>query len=227
VVAERTGAQAGPATMRLAAVLNHATRPLRDSANAVLGGVTLPTIPLAPLGVRLDMGQGSTQLVVRRNGENLFGQWRVRSTQPKWERMDTTQSAAGGSVADQAKAAAVNLVWETLSGLREVEIEAAISGTLSSPSLSVRSNVGNALAESLKRQLGAQLERAERLVRAKVDSIIQRPIAQAQARLQVIRSEVEGRVAAQRAELEQVKRELEERIRGLAPRLPGGIRLPI
>ena len=41
-----------------------------------------------------------------------------------------------------------------------------------------------------------------------------------------VESDVLSRVADQRAQLEQVKGELEQRVRDLTPRLPGGIRLP-
>ena len=51
-------------------------------------------------------------------------------------------------------------------------------------------------------------------------------VAAAREKVDGIKTAALAKVEAQRAELEKVKAELEQKIKDLTPRLPGGIRLP-
>lgn len=225
-VAQRTGGVAGPRTVRAFGQLDHTKLPLRDSAFVTLGGLTLPTIPLPPLNARVTLGPGVLELSLSRVGDDLVGRWYVRSTQATWERLDVSRESGVGSRGAPAKSFAEDLLWRTVSGIKDVEIEAWVRGSISRPSLAVRSNVGTEIARSLKQQVGAEVEKAERRVRAKVDSLVAEGQRQAEQRVAAVETEVLAKIADQRAQLEQVKAELEHRIRDLTPRLPGGIRLP-
>lgn len=218
-VAQRKGGRVGPEAVRAMAVLDHTRLPLKDSLGAVLSGFPLPTIDLPPLGARAVLGKGVTSLSMLRVGEVLEARWYVRTAQPVWERTAHGARRTGNSALD-------DLMWRTVSGIKEVEIETQVRGTLSRPSLSVRSNVGTEIARSLRQEVGAQVAKAERQVRAKVDSVVDAQVAEARQKVDVVKTQVQAKIEAERAELERVKAELEQKIRDLTPRLPGGIRLP-
>lgn len=226
LVAQRAGGRAGPENVRVFLQMDHTRRPVSDSADAVLTGLNLPSIPLPQVGAMLRLGEGTTRINLGRSGERLAGRLFLRTGKPVWERSDTARVATQGT-AEWAQQRTKNMMWETLQRIREVEIEIDLGGSLSSPSFAVRSNVGEEISRSLKQQVGAEIQRAERQVRAKVDSLVQAQMAEVRGRVDSIRTEVEERITAQRGELEQVKSELEAKVRELAtPRLPGGIRLP-
>jgi plasmid stabilization system protein ParE len=86
----------------------------------------------------------------------------------------------------------------------------------------VRSNVGDALAASLRQELGRELERAQAEVRARVDGLVQQQVTEAQSRVRQLGDSIETRIAQPRAELGQVQ----ERIRAEINRLTGGLPIP-
>lgn len=228
LLAQRSGGRVGPQTVRVFAQLAHAQAPLRDSAAAFVTGVTLPTVPLAPLGARLALGEGTTELALSRVGDRLAGRWRLRTAKALWTRLDSTAGArvAGAAPADQAKRIAEDLLWRTLSGVQDVEIETRFSGSLERPSVSISSNIGTVVANSLKKAVGQEVANAERMVRAKVDSLVADGHREVDERVAVLQTQVQQRVAEQRAQLEQVKAELEAKLKDITPKLPGGVQLP-
>jgi hypothetical protein len=115
-----------------------------------------------------------------------------------------------------------DLVWRTVSGMHEVEIEARIHGALEQPSLSIRSNLGMELARRLRQEVGAKVERAEQIARARVDSAVQDQVAAARQRLGAVQSDVQAPLAQERAELDAVRKQLEVRLREMT----GGLVLP-
>lgn len=110
------------------------------------------------------------------------------------------------------------LVRGTLAGLERVELEMGLSGTLEAPELTVSSNLGAAVAEALRREVGREIEAAEQRVRAEVNALIQPVVGQARERLAELEAGVAQRVGAERGEVEELRRRLEERMGELAGR---------
>jgi uncharacterized protein (TIGR03545 family) len=232
--AGRTRGQVGAKTVRVGGSLDHVGPVIRDSAAGLVSGVTLPSVTLGPLGVELRLGQGGVDLVLARSGDSLDARLVWASNAVTWKRIGATASAtdtAGGpppegpatgqAVARSLARSVENVVWRTVSGLRDVRIEARLEGSLAEPRLSVGSNVARALADGLRAQLGAALREAEAQVRARVDALLSAPMAEAEAAVTTLETEVRDRVAAERARLEQVKRDLEARVRALTGGIPG------
>jgi uncharacterized protein (TIGR03545 family) len=107
------------------------------------------------------------------------------------------------------------LVQRTLAGLSRVELEMSLEGSLASPELSVSSNLGAAIAEALRREVGQELEAAEARIRAEVNAQIQPLLQEARGRVDGLRDEVGGPVESQRAEVEELRARLEARIGAL------------
>jgi uncharacterized protein (TIGR03545 family) len=188
------------------AMLDHVHATLRDTAGATVQGVRLPAFPLPSLPVRLDPGQGTVQLGFALRGDTIDARWSVRSSAVRWAR----DSAAGGSrVAD--------LLWRTLSGISALELEAGVTGTLTAPRLSVRSNLDAAIAARLREMAGTEVAAADRRLRAEVDRQVDPVIGPVRARVTTLQTDVADLLARQRARLDQAQKDLEARLRELTP----------
>ena len=216
------GAQ-GPRGLSLSAVLDHTTEVLRDSVGLGLTGVGLPEIDLSALGGRLSLGDGESTFSFRRVGDQIDAQLFWTSTDLGWTRTDGAAGSGTAPAPTPGTAAwARDLVWRTLTGVERVELGMGLQGELSSPALSVTSNLGDALAESLSRELGQQIADAEARLRSEVDSRIQPLVQDARARVDGVRTEVADRVSEQRQELEELRARLEARVQELNPLGRGG-----
>lgn len=219
---QRAAAAVGPRTLRAGGILNHVGTPIRDSASVFVGGLALPTVTLAPLGARLALGQGTTDLLLRRVGDSLDARWQWRSEGAVWSRLaaDTSSPAAPGSVSQQARTSVEGALWRTLASLTQVEITARLSGTVERPRLAVGSNVAGALATALRDQLGQEIRRLEQQVRGRVDSLVQDRVAEARQVVSGAETQALQRLQERRAEVAALKTRLEARVRELV-RIPG------
>jgi uncharacterized protein (TIGR03545 family) len=192
------------------AMLDHVHATARDTAGATVQGVRIPVFQLASLPMRLDPGQGTVQLGFTLRGDTIRARWAVRSTHVAWAR---DSSASGSTVTD--------LLWRTLSGISDLQVDAGVTGTLTQPRLSVRSNLDEAIAARLRAMMGEEVAAAERRLRAEVDRQVDPAIAPVRPRVTVLQTDVTKRLAEQRGRLDQAQKDLEARLRELTR-----IRLP-
>jgi hypothetical protein len=106
-----------------------------------------------------------------------------------------------------------------VSGLRDVRIEVGLAGAVREPALSVRSNVGQAIAASLRRELGREVERVEREMRAQVDALVSDQVGRARRGVADLQRRYLDEIDGAREALDAVRQQLERE-------LPGGIRIP-
>jgi hypothetical protein len=165
----------------------------------------LPSLPMT-----LDPGQGTTQLGFALRGDTIRARWAIRSTHVQWSRDSAAQGSTGA-----------DLLWRTLSGITDLQVDAGVTGTLSQPRLVVRSNLDDAIAARLRTMLGEEAAVAERKLRAEVDRQVDPAIAPVRARVTTLQTDVTKRLADQRARLDQAQKDLEARLRELTR-----IRLP-
>ena len=192
------------------AMLDHVHATARDTAGATVQGVRIPVFQLPSLPMRLDPGQGTVQLGFALRGDTIRARWAVRSTHVAWAR---DSSARGSTVTD--------LLWRTLSGISDLQVDAGVTGTLTQPRLSVRSNLDEAIATRLRAMMGEEVAAAERRLRAEVDRQVDPAIAPVRARVTALQTDVTKRLAEQRGRLDQAQKDLEARLRELTR-----IRLP-
>jgi uncharacterized protein (TIGR03545 family) len=215
-VVSRAAGKVGPRDARISGSLDHRGTPVRDSLTARLSGFPLPTMPLAGLGAAVDLGNGTSELQLAREGDRLAGTWLWRSTAVKWAR-DTTSAPRASTVAMRL---VEDALWNAISRIDAVEIEARFSGSVTKPQLAVRTNIAEAVAGALKAQLGEEVRRAEQQVRAKVDALVEEKAREARAKADEVRTQAETRLAEERAKLEAQQAALEARLRELV-RIPG------
>ncbi|UCF40996.1 MAG: hypothetical protein JSW43_01250 [Gemmatimonadota bacterium] len=228
LVARRAGAAVGPSDVAVRALLDHVSAPVVDSLDVSLGGIQLPSLDLEALGARLVLGEGATQLRLARSGDRLGARWSWRAPQATWVRLRGTASGdeAAGAAQVGTRAWAEELLWRTVSELRDVRIDVELSGALREPSLSVRSNVGQAVASGLRRELGREVERVERETRARVDALVDEQVARARRGVADLETKYVDEIDGAREALAAVRQQLEREVQRLGGRLPGGLRIP-
>jgi uncharacterized protein (TIGR03545 family) len=192
------------------AMLDHVRSIPVDTAGGRVGGITLPAFEIPGVPLRLDPGAATTQLGFRLNGDTIDARFAVRSTNVRWTRDSGFSNSTIG-----------DLIWRTVSGISNLDVEARISGALHHPDLAVRSNLDQAIASRLRAVFGEQLAAAEKQVRDRVDALINDQVGPVRARVMDIQTQAQAQVAQQRARLDELQAQLEQRLRELTRfRLP-------
>jgi len=218
ITASRRAAASGIAAIDVDAVIDHVGTRTRDSASARLRGIELPSFAIPGLPFRVEPGRGSSSLdfSMKGGGAQLFGRWGVSSRRVNWA-VDTT----GRSMNDIER-----LVWRVVSGLSDLEVVAELSGSVSSPKLSVSSNLDKAIAQRLQAVMGEEVAKAERLVRAKVDSLVSDKVEPVKRQIAAVQAEASQRVQVEKQRLDQVEQQLQSELKRLTGGLVPGIELP-
>ena len=217
VRARRSAAGTGIASIDVDAVVDH-VRPdrIRDSATARLRGVKLPELDLSVLPVRLAPGTGATSLAFTMRGDQVSARWGISSSQVSWA-LDSTSRKLN----DIEK-----LVWRVISGLDELAVEARLSGSVRSPGLAVSSNLDRAVAQRLQAVIGEEVAKAERMVRAKVDSLVADKVEPVRRQIAGVRTQAEQRLGGEQQRLDEVEAQLQAQLKRLTAGLAPGIKLP-
>jgi hypothetical protein len=243
VLARAAGAAEGPRELSLAVVLDHTGDVIRDSVTLSMVGVELPELDLDVFGGALALGEGTTRFDLSRVGGEIDARLHWVSDDLTWlagggEAEGAPGDGSGGAGAagppgesgDEAAAPqgpqaaqpaigsaewAEALIARTISGIERVELDMGLQGSMDSPSLSISSNLGQAVAESLRAELGQEIEAAEARLRAEIDERVQPLIQEARGGVDAVRTGVVGEVAAQRREVEELRARLEERLQAL------------
>ena len=185
-----------------------------DRLIARLSGLPLPSLEIAALGVRLDLGDGETRVDLSRSGDSILGDVTWSTTDATWQRSGPDAAGAVGSL------------WDVVSRLTSIEITLGLDGALSSPGISVRSNIGGQIVEALRDQIGDEVRRAEARTRAEVDRLIEQSLTDARSQVADFEEGIGGILTEYADELDGLKTSLETRLRDLTPGLPSIPRLP-
>jgi uncharacterized protein (TIGR03545 family) len=212
----RRAAGSAIAAVDVGAVLNHLTAQTHDSVNARLRGITLPSFDLPGIPFRMTPGIGSADLMFSMRGSALSGRWAVRSNKVAW-----TADTAGRKSNEVER-----LVWRVIGGLNDLNLVAQLGGTFSSPQLSISSNLDQAIAQRLKAVVGEEVARAERMVRAKVDSVVADKVKPVKRQVAEVQAQATRRIAGERQRLDQVEAELNAQLKRMTGGLAPGLELP-
>jgi len=217
VRASRSAAGSAVAGIDVDAVIDHVHPDrTRDSVAARLRGVKLPEFKLPELPFRLAPGIGNTNLSFALRENALRGSWSVAAPRASWA-LDT----AGRKLNDLE-----GLVWRVVSGLNDLNLRAELGGTVRAPRLSVSSNLDHAVAERLKAVMGEELAKAERKVRAMVDSLVDDKVEPVQRQVAQVQAGARQRLAAEQKRLDDAEAELQAQLKRLTAGLGPEIKLP-
>lgn len=204
-------------SLRITGSMDHLGAQPRDVANVYAAGVKLPALSLPVLPYRMDPGRGVSEMRFMLDGERLSGRWSMRSRNLIW-------------ISDSSRARQLNtvesLVARALTGIHELDFTAEIGGTIKAPTLHVRSNLDQQVANRLKAVVGEEVAVAQAKVRAQVDRLVEEKSAPVRAKIAAVRGDSEKRLADARTRLDEEKRKLDERLKALSGGLVGLPRLP-
>ena len=218
ITASRRAAESAVAAIDVHAVIDHVTTPIKDSATARLGGVELPSFGIPGVPFRVEPGRGSSSLdfVMKGGGAQLLGRWAIASEQVKWA-VDT----AGRPMNDLER-----VVWRVVSGFSNLEVVAELSGNVGSPKLSVSSNLDQAVAQRLQAVIGEEVAKAERMVRAQVDSLVSDKVEPMKRQIASVQADAGQRLQSERQRLDEVEKLLQAELKRLTGGLVPGLELP-
>jgi uncharacterized protein (TIGR03545 family) len=213
----RTAEGSAIAGIEVAALIDHVNpQRMRDSASARLRGVALPTLDVPGLPFRLNPGRGAARLDFTLRNDQLSGHWALSSNQVAW-----ALDSAGRKLNTLE-----GLVWRVVSGLKDLSIDARVSGGLRSPKLAVSSNLDRAIANRLQAVIGEEVAKVEKMVRAKVDSAVAERVEPVRKQILAARSEAESRLGVERKQVEDAERDLQAELKRLTGGLAPEIKLP-
>ena len=209
--------------LRVTALLDHRGGAPRTTLGVAAAGVRVPGFPLPVLPLRAEPGRGTSDLRLSLDGSRVAGSWKLTSGRIAWP-------------TDSARARRLNyveaLVARVVTGVSSLDLDAEVSGTLTDPALRVRSSLDRQIADRLREVIGEEVRRAEVMVRAKVDSIVEERSAPVRARVEELRTDAQQRIDDAEARLEEERQRLEARLRTLTaglvslPNLPNVPGLP-
>jgi uncharacterized protein (TIGR03545 family) len=205
-------------------VLDHVGGRIRDSLGVNANGVTLPSFPLPGLPIRAQLGQGTSRIDVLRLGDRIAARWTMNAPGVVWQR--TATAAPNGATANGVRNQMESLALRVIEGVDNLSVTADLTGDIAHPTLNVRSNLDQELADRLRAVGGEELAKAEAKVRAQVDQIVDEKTAPIKAKADSIRAEGEQKVADARARLDEEKAKLDERLKALLS-AKGVLGLPI
>ena len=199
------------------AVIDHVRADrVKDSVSARLKGVSLPAFGVPGLPFRLDPGRGAANLDFSLRNDQMRGRWAINSNQVAWA-LDTT----GKRLNDLE-----TIVWRVVSGLKDLSVNAEVSGAVKAPKLSVSSNLDRAIADRLEAVIGEEVAKAEKMARAKVDSVLAAKVEPVKRQVADARTQAEQRLGLERKQLDEAEALLQEQVKRLTGGLAPGIQLP-
>ena len=213
----RTAAGSAIASIDVRAVIDH-VRPdrIKDSASARLRGVKLPSFTVPGLQFTLQPGTGAADLAFSLRNEELSGRWSIGSDQVAWA-LDST----GKKLNDLER-----LVWRVVSGLKQLSVDARVTGSVRSPRLAVSSNLDRAIAARLEAVIGEEVAKAEKMVRAKVDSAVAAKVEPVKRQVSEVRTQAEQRLTTEQQRLDDAETRLQAELKRLTGGLAPGLKLP-
>jgi uncharacterized protein (TIGR03545 family) len=218
ITASRRAGGSALASIDVGGIINHITARTHDSASAHLQGIKLPSFDLPGIPLQVDPGTGSSSLMfsLRNAGAELRGRWAISSNKVGW-----IADSAGRRLNDLER-----LVLRVVSGLNDLQVVAELSGSIASPKFSVSSNLDQAIAQQLKAVIGEEVAKAEKMVRAKVDSLVADKVAPVKRQVAAVQTEANQRIQTEKRRLDEVEKQLNAELQRLTRGLAPGIELP-
>ncbi|MFI5235540.1 MAG: hypothetical protein ACHQXA_07520, partial [Gemmatimonadales bacterium] len=211
------GRIAGAVSMGLAlgGMLDHTGAVATDSAAGRMTGIKLPSFALPGLPYTAMPGVGTGSFAFALHGDQLRGRWTIEAPHVSW----------AGDSTGQSSGATDQMVGRVLRGIGTLTLDAQLGGTLAAPTVSISSNVGDAVAKQVSALAGEAVQKAEAAARAAVDQQVGPKVAAAKAQVAAVQAEATKSLADAEAKLEDQKKQLESRLQAVTRgALPGGIK---
>jgi uncharacterized protein (TIGR03545 family) len=196
--------------LQAGALLDHRRPQALDTISGVMSGVKLPDLAIPVGGIHLAPGTGTMSFRFALEGENLRAAWDVKSSHITWAHDSAGVGGAGG------------LVWQVVSGISTLDVSAQLSGTPESPSVSIRSNLDQAISDRIKGLMGDQVKAAEQKLTVQVNAYADPLIAPVKSQVASVTGNAQQQLSASQGKIADAQKQLQQRLKSLT----GGIRLP-
>lgn len=206
-----------PMVIDLAALSRHFGSNPKDSMQARVTNVPLPSIPFPGLPFGVNPGHSTVGLSFALAGERISGSWEINSNAVTW---------TGDSARIQSASLVESTVWRVVSGLNQLRVRAELSGTVSSPVIKVQSNLDDAIAARLRGLVGEELAKAEAKARAAVDKLVDEQVKALSGKVDALQASALQKLPVEKDQLDGVQKQLEAQLKRLAGSATGGISLP-
>lgn len=206
-----------PMNIDLTALSRHFGSNPKDSLQARVTNVPLPTIPFPGLPFGVNPGRSTVGLSFALAGEKLAGSWEIVSDAVTWSADSARLNSA--SLVE-------NTVWRVISGLNQLRVRAELSGTVTSPVLKVQSNLDDAIAARLRGLVGEELAKAEAKARAAVDKLVDAQVQALSGKVDALQASALQKLPLEKDQVDGVQKQLEVQLKRLAGAATGGITLP-
>ena len=213
----RIGGREVPLGIQLGVYSLHAGGQSKDSVTLRLADLELPVIEVAGVPFTLTPGRGTVGFAFTMSGERIGGTWTLKAPSARWT-ADTTRV--------RGETSPEGLLWRVLRGLTDLQVRAELGGTLTSPTLAVRSNLDDAIAGSLRTMLGEELQRAEAKARAAVDKLVAPQVAALRGRYDGFTADIAKRVPLEQGQLDAADKRLAKEVKRLTSGALGGLSIP-
>ncbi|MBI4349210.1 MAG: TIGR03545 family protein [Elusimicrobia bacterium] len=204
---ELAGAE-GSRKVKLTALLDHTKELPRDEVRFEYAGLPMPAMTAGDAGsfaVTVSPGPAAVSGSVVLAGPSLTGTVRYRQSG-----VTLTPVGAPGDTAARLAATA-------FSGIKELDVELTLGGTIEEPRFALRSNLGRALADGLKKAVGREAQARLADAQRQIDSLVDARLGKLQGSLDAtLGSSLSGLGLG---ELQELKEKLKSRT-GLPPGLP-------
>jgi uncharacterized protein (TIGR03545 family) len=209
---------ANPLSIDMGGSLDHVRAVPLDSLAGGVTGIALPAFNLPGLPFRIDPGRGRASLSFALDGDRLRGRWSVTSNNLTSGLADSARGKPLGKLE--------SLVGDVLGNVRGLNLDAQLGGTMTHPTLSISSNVGDALAGGMRQVVGQEVARAETRVRAAVDKQVGLGVTEAQTRVAAVAADLGKQLGLQSDQIAQVETELQNQLKRYTGGAGGLIKLP-
>jgi len=165
-------------TVSVSASLDHRSEVAKDSIAFNLGGIAVKAFELgSPSSFGLKIGNGTAQIQgnVTFVGDAMSGRIKFRETGVSIE-------PTFGNVDKRLRSVLV----DAFDGIRVLEVDVVLSGTLADPGIKIVSNLGKAAASGLKKSVGKKIAAKRRELQKKIDAIVD-------GHTKALRSKISGR----------------------------------
>ncbi|MBI5200164.1 MAG: TIGR03545 family protein [Elusimicrobia bacterium] len=157
-----SGAEGGRKA-KFTALLDHTKEIPRDELGFEYAGLPMPALTAgdpSSLAVTVSPAPAAVAGTITLSGPSLMGTIRYRQSGVTL----TPASAQGG--------AAAKLAASAFSGIKDLDVEVALGGTVEEPKFAVKSNLGSALAQGLKAAVGKEAQARLADAQAQVDNLV-------------------------------------------------------
>ena len=153
----------GARKVKLTSLLDHTHEIARDELTFEYAGLPMPALTAgdaSSLSVTVSPAPAAVSGTIVLSGPSLTGTIRYRQSGITL----TPSSAQGGTAAKLAASA--------FSGIKDLDVEVSLGGTVEEPRFSVKSNLGSALAQGLKAAVGKEAQARLADAQAQIDKLV-------------------------------------------------------